>query len=226
MSFRVTLLIRSQLYALRKAHYTAAHLVVLLALADRANDSGECWPGIETLASDAWLSPRWVRTVIADLEQDGLLETTRSSGRGNRYRLCLNPGTEDRGVENPGTIDPGTQFPTARYSEPHTGVAGTPHPGTEYPLTSQELVNESVKETVQSGSVSTDSDSVQNQVATAPVAVTEHEEAGQRAAAKLTDTLIQLLGSPAPLENEVSLCQLIQWTLLCSSTLSGSAIPE
>lgn len=65
--------------------------LVLLALCDRANkDTGECWPGIETIAEDCSLSPRSVVTYIAGLVRNGyvekqLLRTKDGKRRANHY---------------------------------------------------------------------------------------------------------------------------------------------
>ena len=134
------------------------------------------------------------------MEQDGLLKVTRTSGRGNRYRLTVDQGTEDLVGGDNGIRDPGDRYPTLGSSEPHTGVGNTPHPGTEYPLTSKEQIKDPVKKTVQSVSGTSASVSVQQQVAIAPVTVAC--EPGQNAI-QLTDCLLQLLGSPAHVENDI-----------------------
>jgi hypothetical protein len=46
-------------------------LLVLLALADYANDEGVCWPSIESLAAKARLSERQTQRVIRELESSG-----------------------------------------------------------------------------------------------------------------------------------------------------------
>lgn len=79
--------------------FTAAHKSVLLVLADRANDAGETWPRIKTLATETWASERTVRRAIADLKDAGLLEThpmRRADGTKTSllYRLKI-PGLED-----------------------------------------------------------------------------------------------------------------------------------
>jgi len=65
--------------------------LVLLLLADRANDSGECWPSLQKIADDCELSKRSVQDNIKRLENAGLLEIVqRKSGDSqlsNIYRL-------------------------------------------------------------------------------------------------------------------------------------------
>ena len=62
---------------------------VLLALADRANESYVCWPGLRSLAKRTGLGTRTIRTAIAALRKLKLVEVL-SLGKGaetTRYKL-------------------------------------------------------------------------------------------------------------------------------------------
>lgn len=59
-------------------------LLVMLALADFANDAGECWPSIRVLAQKARLSERQTRRVLNTLEASRELRRSRSNGGRNR----------------------------------------------------------------------------------------------------------------------------------------------
>ena len=67
--------------------------MVLLALADRANDDGECWPGQAELADKCSMSPRNVIRMIEWLEERGALRSERrqtgNARKSNRYILTL-----------------------------------------------------------------------------------------------------------------------------------------
>ena len=64
--------------------------LVLLALADQANDEGFCWPSQQKLAPKARQSVSTLRRSLRSLEKMGLLTTiTRSSTRGRRSNLYL-----------------------------------------------------------------------------------------------------------------------------------------
>jgi hypothetical protein len=56
---------------------------VLLALADYANDEGECWPSIGGVARKTCLTDRGVRKIIRRLQDDGWLEVDEGGGRRN-----------------------------------------------------------------------------------------------------------------------------------------------
>ena len=55
-------------------------LLVLLALADHANESGLCWPSLPSLAKKARLSQRHVRRILRELERDALVATEIGTG--------------------------------------------------------------------------------------------------------------------------------------------------
>jgi biotin operon repressor len=67
--------------------------LVLLSLADRANEKHECYPSIERLALDTGCNRKTVMDAIRRLEDQGLIEAAKSWGRGTRYQLV---GVADR----------------------------------------------------------------------------------------------------------------------------------
>lgn len=72
----------------------AGEKLVLLALADFANDAGECWPDIQRIANKSGKSERSIYRIIAKLENDGIVSRQSGGGRGkpNHYLLTpLNP---------------------------------------------------------------------------------------------------------------------------------------
>jgi DNA-binding MarR family transcriptional regulator len=68
----------------------ASTQLVLLALADRANEKGFCYPGVRDITQRTRLSERTIRYVITELERDKVVKVERSRGRrSNRYFLNL-----------------------------------------------------------------------------------------------------------------------------------------
>lgn len=62
--------------------------LVLLAIADRANDDGECWPGQKNLAEKCRVSERTVKRCVKELGELGeLVVTRRGKNRTNVYRV-------------------------------------------------------------------------------------------------------------------------------------------
>lgn len=91
--------------------------LIMLALADRANDDGEAWPGIADIAKRAELSERHTKRIIKKLVADGLVEIQRGGGRSrtNRYQLKGDVGVT---VCDPETV---TSAPETVTSAPPKG---------------------------------------------------------------------------------------------------------
>lgn len=60
-------------------------MLLLLAIADMANDEGECWPSTETLAHKARVSVRTAQWTIYELEAAGELAVQERPGTSNLY---------------------------------------------------------------------------------------------------------------------------------------------
>jgi hypothetical protein len=119
--------------------------LILMALADAANDFGVCWPSVSTVATKCCVSIRTVRRVMQKLVAHGLLRSEQRYRRdgscsSNRYRLQLEGGdklspapdpcdtTPGQGCEGPpDTSDiPGTTIGTQKESLlPQGGATGT-----------------------------------------------------------------------------------------------------
>lgn len=63
--------------------------LVLLALADNANDEGVCWPSIATIAKKCNLTKRSVQLQIRKLEKGRLLKVKSEPFRSNTYHLTV-----------------------------------------------------------------------------------------------------------------------------------------
>lgn len=92
--------------------------LVLLCLADWANDAGLCWPSIDSIARRARCSESTARRTIRALEKAGLVIREASTGRStNRYRIITNP--------NPVTVT-GSAVPSPSYPQASNPVRMTP----------------------------------------------------------------------------------------------------
>lgn len=70
----------------------STHKLVLVVLADMADDAGHCWPSIKTVAKQCGISTRSVRRILRDLEDQRLLtaesrQREDGSRTSNLYRL-------------------------------------------------------------------------------------------------------------------------------------------
>lgn len=68
---------------------SSTHKLVLLALADWANDEGLCWPSINRLADKTSMTGRGVQKTIRALEQMGFVRREEETGKGNRYWVSI-----------------------------------------------------------------------------------------------------------------------------------------
>jgi len=101
--------------------------LVLLVLADHADDKGFCFPGVDTIARRASVSERTLTRVLASLEENGYIARSRRHlSNGNRtsdgYLLTPDKATEWRVDQPPSETD---QPPT---------VAATEEPPVEPPV--------------------------------------------------------------------------------------------
>jgi hypothetical protein len=74
-------------------------LLVLLALADYANDHGVCWPDVATLATKARLTDRQVSNVLNDLIRAGDLAMVQGRGRGKHSAYAVLVGLTEEEQE-------------------------------------------------------------------------------------------------------------------------------
>src|SRR3990167_3141374 len=99
----------------RKSKQELGGLLVLLALADFANDDGICWPSIPKLATKSRLSERQVQRVIQDAVESGEITVEVGAGplRSNLYRVTMHgdnlspvtPGASDGDILSPSEGD-------------------------------------------------------------------------------------------------------------------------
>lgn len=94
-------------WVLRNSRATLGSRLVLLCLADYADDQGgNCWPSVGTIANETLLSVRQVQYALRHLEQLGEIGIDEKGGgrKSTRYRICmpgvqkLHPSTNGRGA--------------------------------------------------------------------------------------------------------------------------------
>ena len=165
--------------------------LILMALADAANDFGVCWPSVSTVATKCCVSVRTVRRVIQKLVERGLLlseQRYRKDGScsSNRYRLQLEGG------------DNLTPAPDSHDITPGQGCEGTPDTG-DIPGTTIRTQKESlqpqgtVADAVVFKSAASGSGELFELEYPGALSVAEREEAGKRLAGIPADLAQQLL---------------------------------
>ncbi len=83
--------------------------IILLALADYANDHGECWPGINSLCEKSGITRSTLKRNLQILEDDGVIvrrERKRNNGSQTSNRYFLNLGGVQNGLPPGPQVDP------------------------------------------------------------------------------------------------------------------------
>lgn len=127
--------------------------LVLLKLADNANDKGECWPSFQTIADHCEMGRSTVKMHIKTLEEAGFLTVVERNGgaSSNRFLLHLKKGEEiERHTRSkpdpvdPVEIQPGQDLTRSESDRPPVKIQ--PPPGQDLtPEPVNEPVNEPVK---------------------------------------------------------------------------------
>ena len=119
----------------------ATDRLVLLAIADCANDRGEAWPSMAALVEKTALSERTVQRAVGTLVDLGELSASVGGGRGKttKYRLIQPPDNETPS-EKPRNPRPDTPTQQPRNADgeskkPRQPVKETPSSTTENPVT-------------------------------------------------------------------------------------------
>lgn len=110
--------------------------LVLIALADYANDQGTAWPSMSTLAGRCSLSKRAVIMNIGALEKRGLISKRKALGKGSIYTLQLvnedhHPVNEDHQSTGEPESPPGEPESPVLVHEDHQPVHED-HPNPQY----------------------------------------------------------------------------------------------
>lgn len=130
---------------------TPGRKLVLLKLADQANDDGYCWPSKQTIADDCEMNAKSVQRILRDLENELGLITIEARGRqhtgfslSNGYYLNMSEGgTEDAPHPDKGEPRVPQGEPEVPQGEPTMPTGGTEGAPLKNP---QSTLNEPSKE--------------------------------------------------------------------------------
>jgi hypothetical protein len=79
-----------------ESKHRGSELLILLALADRANDDGLCWPGIADLMHRGRIARRQITNILNTLQASGELVLIRRSGKPNLYVILTSCTAEEK----------------------------------------------------------------------------------------------------------------------------------
>jgi DNA-binding MarR family transcriptional regulator len=76
---------------LARRDLTASAKLIYGSLVDRMGNNGRAWPGLRRIAADVGCNPKTALSAVKMLSDSGLIETLKSEGRSNSYRLKAVP---------------------------------------------------------------------------------------------------------------------------------------
>jgi len=130
-------------YVFERSPSRAGARLVALALADRADEDGRCWPAVADTARRAGLSEGQTRKLVRQLvdagelriiEHGGGVRPGGRAGRTNTYQLVRRDGDKAAGLEtlapatgldNPETLAPARETLAPANTNPSAGACGT-----------------------------------------------------------------------------------------------------
>lgn len=115
--------------------------LVLLALADRADEYGYCWPGIADIARKARVCERTAQrslSALVDLKELDIPYRTGGSGKSNRYQVLMEKGCQPVTLSGDEKGDNPDERVTIQAEKGDTGVTRTIiEPSLEPPLSAR-----------------------------------------------------------------------------------------
>lgn len=113
--------------------------LVLLALADCANDDGHCWPSIATIARKSGVSERSVQRAIRKAEEAKLIHRQEVIGKGCKYRIDPRHGVTPDRVSPPTPSHPTPDTVSPKPSRTIKNPVGSSEPTTPNGVSVQQL---------------------------------------------------------------------------------------
>ncbi len=104
-----------------KLKLQAPRKMVLLALADNANDEGtDCWPSVGKLVEKCSMSERAIQGHLAALEESGYIKRHERLGRSNKFTIYVDQ------IRSELMHKPRSNSPTPAKSAPHISGSDLP----------------------------------------------------------------------------------------------------
>lgn len=125
--------------------------LVLLCLADHADDGGTCYPSVPRIMARTGLSDRGVQKALKRLEGVGMVSVRHGGGRGNSNSYTINPEPHSpNAVRNPEPHSPNElQNPEQRSENPEqNAINPEPRSGEPYRTIKEPSVSKSAREIV------------------------------------------------------------------------------
>ncbi|MDX8382955.1 MAG: helix-turn-helix domain-containing protein [Ghiorsea sp.] len=118
-------------WAWKKKGIKSSDKIVLLSLADRANEAHICFPSIARLASDTCLNRKTIMDCLLRLENGGLIIAKKRGGSVNVYTLVGVQSRHETSTEIGTSPKTGTSTENGTAPVPKTGLTPVPKLGHE-----------------------------------------------------------------------------------------------
>lgn len=119
------------------SQHSGTHLLMLLAIADFADDDGNAYPAVGTLAEKCRMSARNVNFILSDLRASGELAVRQNEGPRGTNRYCIQHRDAIQTLKQPSSLKPTSPLnlaspPEASFTLKPTSA--TPEAGFPKPL--------------------------------------------------------------------------------------------
>jgi pyocin large subunit-like protein len=106
-----------------------AQKLILLSLADRADEQHMCWPSLRRISHDTGLDERTITTSLQRMCEAGIISRVETPGKGYTYTLLGVSGREDTPLKNGGAkTTPLKNDPPQKCSIPPSFLQSDPPP--------------------------------------------------------------------------------------------------
>ncbi len=125
--------------AWRLENLSPTQKLVLLSLADNANDQGECYPSMAQIARRTCLTDRAVRSAVRSLEELGIVRSVARSGTSTVYFLTIPTPEPDSAPEGHSARNQIPPTPEPDSAPPRKDVPPTPERRSAKPSLNRQL---------------------------------------------------------------------------------------
>lgn len=127
--------------------HSGTGLLMMLAIADFADDDGNAYPAVGTLADKCRMTSRNVNHILAQLRESGELEVRQNEGpKGtNLYRIHLDPLKRVSPLKQPSPLKCASSTPEAHFLKPLKPTSDEPSVNHQEPSTRKRAKSDSTK---------------------------------------------------------------------------------
>lgn len=131
--------------------HSGTELLMLLAIADFADDGGNAYPSVQTLAEKCRMKSRNANVILASLRASGELEVKQNEGPHgtNRYRIVIatHPLQNNAGVQSSAGVQRNARTPAKECSKPLQRNADEPSVNHQEPSEVAQAVSSAARKT-------------------------------------------------------------------------------